>query len=191
MNRNRDLPTCSAVPQPAAPPCIPCSLYVPAQNALEMRNWAPRSTGRKSSGSSYMTDKAKVKKHGGNRVRIPKNRFMGIAQTWGLTSSCDIKIRDVPVYAESSNRKDAVLLNWTVILHSPLTSETTLPEKEEKRIDNGTTRMNKKLKIWQNYRRAWSKNKCMKGTLCVWDACLRVYSARTVFNGFATRRKKP
>jgi hypothetical protein len=73
------------------------------------------------------------KKHSGNRVRIPKNGFMGRAQTWRLVSSCDIKVRYVPVYAESSNRKDAALLNWTVILESPLRFETTLPEREEKK----------------------------------------------------------
>jgi hypothetical protein len=34
------------------------------------------------------------------------------------------------------------------MLESPLRFETTLPKKEEKRIDCGTTGMNKKLKIW-------------------------------------------
>jgi hypothetical protein len=47
----------------------------------------------------------------------------------------------------------------------------------------------KSLNFLQKYRLAWSKEKCMKGSLWVRDAYLEVYSARTLFKGFETRRK--
>jgi hypothetical protein len=89
----------------------------------------------------------------GNCVRSPKNGFKDTAKNWRLETPCDVKERNVPVYAESSNRKDAVLLNWTVTLVAPLRFEATsfllaLPAK------------GKKNRLWN----AWSKDKCTKGT---------------------------